>query len=133
MIHRSHFLSRLWIPRLFQRISLVKCLVYPSQAQTTEILWKSQGIHDLEHTEGSVYASLKWDLCIDGVKIHYDLYFHWIRIHFFLSTTIKLLKYSDDIIHTTIVPEIGQLLKVGAFIQKNPVKSHFCLFSGERF
>ena len=51
-------------------------LVYPSRAQTSEILWKSLGIHDLEHSEGSVYASVKWDLCIIQVNIHYYLYFH---------------------------------------------------------
>ena len=27
---------------------IVKCLVYPSRAQTSEILWKIQAIHDLE-------------------------------------------------------------------------------------
>ena len=68
--------SKSWIPRLFQRIWLVKCLAYPSRAQTTEILWKSQGIHDLEPTEGSVYASLKWVLCIDRVNIQSYVYFH---------------------------------------------------------
>ena len=28
---------------------------YYIHAQTSEILWKSLGIHDLEHSEGSVY------------------------------------------------------------------------------
>ena len=45
----------------------VSLLVYPSRAQTSEILWKTLGIHDLEHSEGGVYASFKWDLCSDRV------------------------------------------------------------------
>ena len=32
-------------------------LVHPSRAQTSE------RIHDLDHSEGDVYASFKWDLC----------------------------------------------------------------------
>ena len=43
-------------------------LKYPSRAQTSEILWKSLGVYDLEHIEGRVYASFKWALCSDRVK-----------------------------------------------------------------
>ena len=43
----------------------VSLLVHPSQAQTSEILWKTLRIHDLEHSEGGVYASFMWDLCSD--------------------------------------------------------------------
>ena len=45
----------------------VLLLVQPSRAQTSEILWKTQGIHDFEHSEGGVYVLFKWDLCSDPV------------------------------------------------------------------
>ena len=44
------------------------CHIHPSWSQTSEILWKTLGIHDLEHSEGGVNASFKWDLCSDWVK-----------------------------------------------------------------
>ena len=50
------------------KMSSVALLVHPSRTQTSEILWITLEIHDLEHSEGGVYASFKWNLCSDRVK-----------------------------------------------------------------
>ena len=50
---------------------------YTSKHFTSEILWKSLGIHNLEHCEWSVYASIKWDLCSVRVNVQSYVYFAW--------------------------------------------------------
>ena len=67
--------------------SVLTLLVHPSRAQTSEILWQTLRIHDLEHSEWDVYASFKWDVCSNRVITKSGMPKAWLAEKQWWSTT----------------------------------------------
>ena len=85
--------SKSWIPWLFQRISLVWAWDGYTKHFTSEILPKKSR----NSWFGALCASIKWDLCIVRVNVHYYLYFHWFWDKNFCIESIRIFFYMDVI------------------------------------